>query len=131
MSDTGAGTPPGQQTDLAHAASAKAVRSALTFWLALNWFATRVVNEFIVAFLDTLPLDRRPESKPFTPWVLLSDYNHSRVTRSATRFIPAALDRGVGAPLRARRPARSRTASGTRAARSCRPASPWRPRCRT
>jgi hypothetical protein len=27
----------------------------------------RVVNELIVAFLDTLPLDRRPESKPFTP----------------------------------------------------------------
>jgi hypothetical protein len=27
-----------------------------------------MVNEIIVAFLDTLPLDRRPESKPFTPF---------------------------------------------------------------
>jgi len=27
-----------------------------------------VVNEIIVAFLDTLPLDRRPKSKPFTPF---------------------------------------------------------------
>jgi hypothetical protein len=26
-----------------------------------------MVNEIIVAFLDTLPLDRHPESKPFTP----------------------------------------------------------------
>ena len=66
MPDTGAGTPPGRQTlVLAQAARAKASR--LTGWLALNWFATRVVNEFIVAFLGTLPLDRRPESKPFTP----------------------------------------------------------------
>jgi len=28
----------------------------------------RVVFEIIVAFLGTLPLDRRPESKPFTPF---------------------------------------------------------------
>jgi hypothetical protein len=27
-----------------------------------------MVNEIIVAFLDTLPLDRHPESKPFTPF---------------------------------------------------------------
>jgi hypothetical protein len=27
----------------------------------------RMVNELIVAFLDTLPLDPSPESKPFTP----------------------------------------------------------------
>jgi hypothetical protein len=26
-----------------------------------------MVNEIIVAFLGTLPLDRHPESKPFTP----------------------------------------------------------------
>jgi hypothetical protein len=26
-----------------------------------------MVNELIVAFLGTLPLDRRTESKPFTP----------------------------------------------------------------
>jgi hypothetical protein len=26
-----------------------------------------MVNEIIVVFLDTLPLDRHPESKPFTP----------------------------------------------------------------
>src|ERR1700754_630258 len=104
MPDSGAGTPPGRQTlVLAQAARAKASR--LTCWLALNWFATRVVNECIVAFLDTLPLDRRPESKPFTPWVLLSDYNRSRVTRSASRFIPAppggvsARRRGAGGLL--------------------------------
>jgi len=29
----------------------------------------RVVFEIIVAFLGTLPLDRRPESKPFTPFI--------------------------------------------------------------
>jgi hypothetical protein len=27
-----------------------------------------MVNELIVAFLGTLPLDRHPESKPFTPF---------------------------------------------------------------
>jgi hypothetical protein len=27
-----------------------------------------MVNEVIVAFLGTLPLDRHPESKPFTPF---------------------------------------------------------------
>ncbi|OLL75896.1 hypothetical protein Ae168Ps1_4300c [Pseudonocardia sp. Ae168_Ps1] len=27
-----------------------------------------MVNEIIVAFLGTLHLDRRSESKPFTPW---------------------------------------------------------------
>jgi hypothetical protein len=26
-----------------------------------------MVNEIIVVFLGTLPLDRHPESKPFTP----------------------------------------------------------------
>ena len=28
----------------------------------------RMVNEIIVVFLGTLPLDRHPESKPFTPF---------------------------------------------------------------
>jgi hypothetical protein len=27
-----------------------------------------MVNEIIVVFLGTLPLDRHPESKPFTPF---------------------------------------------------------------
>jgi hypothetical protein len=28
----------------------------------------RVVNELIVGFLGTLPLTRRPKSRPITPW---------------------------------------------------------------
>jgi len=35
--------------------------------LAALVFLRRVVNEIIVAFLCTLPLDPYPESKPFTP----------------------------------------------------------------
>jgi hypothetical protein len=35
--------------------------------LAALIFLRRVVNEIIVAFLGTLPLDPLPESKPFTP----------------------------------------------------------------
>ena len=47
---------------LAQAARAKSVRleSALVF-------LRQMVNEIIVAFLGALPLDRHPESKPFTP----------------------------------------------------------------
>jgi hypothetical protein len=31
----------------------------------------RVVNELIVAFLGSLPLAKRPQSRPFTPCVVV------------------------------------------------------------
>ena len=46
-----------------------------------------MVNEIIVVFLGTLPLDRHPESKPFTPLRRLNGDN-TRITPGARRIIP-------------------------------------------
>src|SRR3712207_1085315 len=71
MPDTGSGTTPGRQSLLGQAASANALCGpAGTVRLAAALvFLRRMVCEIIVAFLGTLPLDRHPESKPFTPSV--------------------------------------------------------------
>jgi hypothetical protein len=36
--------------------------------LSGSYWLRHMVNEIVVAFLGTLPLAHRPESKPFTPW---------------------------------------------------------------
>jgi hypothetical protein len=46
-----------------------------------------MVNEIIVVFLGTLPLDRHPESKPFTPLRRLSG-GSIRITPGCRRIIP-------------------------------------------
>jgi hypothetical protein len=45
----------------------RATMRGLLLRMALTYLR-RMVNELIVAFLDTLPLDQCPKSKPFTPW---------------------------------------------------------------
>src|SRR5690349_5529916 len=52
-----------------------------------------MVNEIIVVFLGTLPLDRHPESKPFTPLRRPRD-GHTRVTPAVRRIIPGARHTG-------------------------------------
>ena len=47
----------------------------------------RLVNEIIVAFLGTLPLDQQPESKPFTPFAARVGGTH-RVTPRGHRLFP-------------------------------------------
>jgi hypothetical protein len=59
-----------------------------------------MVNEIIVAFLDTLPLDRHPESRPFTP-SLRRAAGCTRVTPRCRRIIP---DRPTGAVASVRLP---------------------------
>jgi hypothetical protein len=46
-----------------------------------------MVNEIIVVFLGTLPLDRHPESKPFTPSHRPCG-GRTRVTPPPRRIIP-------------------------------------------
>ncbi len=86
LADAGhrSGNIPGPTATLpAQAARANAVRVS-----AALIFLRHLVNEIIVAFLGTLPLDLHPESKPFTPLppAMAGPYS---ITRPGRRIIPA------------------------------------------
>jgi hypothetical protein len=101
----GGDTPGPTAFELAQAARANALRL-----LAAVILLRRVVNEIIVAFLGTLPLDPLPESKPFTP-LHRPCGGRSRVTLPRPGIIS-----GGGSRVR-------RTRAGRRSGRS-RPGSP-------